>query len=182
VAADHLTALAPVRFGSPQASKLVPSLTVTPVFVTLTVTDEGLRQVLGLLDLAGDVSMGDALTEAEREQLLTLTERENPAGLPALEHLLTTPLLDYARDQRTPLLTLAESLDDPGYLAAVDDVLHRSRLGNVPFFLGGALGTDLEASGLWPLRFLTVETVAGRRLGGGRTELSLTLGAYGQAS
>ena len=153
-------------------------VSVSPVSVRFSVTREGMQSVLLFFELSGFLTVGDALTPSEREQLLILTERENAAGLPALEDFFRTPLLTYARGSQAARDELTRNFASADFAAALERIIQNSRLPQVRYLLGGTFGAALQDDGLWPLRFMTVDRTEVTPTGDGFLMLSLGLSAY----
>ncbi len=186
---DHLAGDGAVRSMSQVAvGEAVPTaegqnVLAAPVSVSFTVTRQGLQSVLLFFELSGFLTVGDALTPVEREQLLLLTERENAAGLPALEDFLRTPLLTYARGSQAARDELTRNFGSESFAVELERVIAGSRLPQVRYLLGGTFGSALQEANLWPLRFMTVDrTEVSPGPAGGLYVLSLSLSAYSRAA
>lgn len=182
---DHLAGDGAVRSMSEvTVGEAVPAagqegVLATPISVSFTVSRSGLQSVLLFFELSGFLTVGDAFTPAEREQLLVLTERENAAGLPALEDFLRTPLLSYARGSQAARDELLRNFGSDSFAMSLEEVIQGSRLPQVRYLLGGTFGAALQEAGLWPLRFMTVDhTEVTPGPAGGLYTLSLSLSAY----
>lgn len=154
----------------------------SPIAVRFTVSRAGVDAVLLFFELTGFLTVGDALSPSEREQLLVLTERENAAGLPALEEFLRTPLLTYARGSQAARDELAKNFGSDQYVATLERIIQGSRLPRVRYLLGGTFGVALQDAGLWPLRFMTVDRTEITPAEDDAFELSLSLSAYSRAA
>jgi hypothetical protein len=166
VAAD---AAAPVHGLSAQTVRLEASL--TPAHVD---------DLLSFLSLTGDVSVGDALTPAQRGSLLRATEQESPASLTAVEAFLATDLLRYARDPKAAEEQLRRSFADPAFPRLLDMLVRDSVLDDAQRLLSGPLGTALHDANLWPTRFLTVQEASMDKRADGKVLLTLELKAWGR--
>jgi hypothetical protein len=152
-----------------------------PLTLEVEGTDEGTDTLLLLLELSGLFTTSDALTPEEIETLLALTEQENPAALPALEHFLSTDLLRYALEPKPFEEQLRKSFSSEQFLRTLDDTLAQSRLSEARRVLGSELGRALSEERLWPLRLLTIEHTERTRSENGRASLKLLLHAHSRA-
>ena len=154
-------------------------LSAYPVRVSFQTTDQGERILLKFFEIAGYLTVGDALTPREVDNITRMTETENPAAIPALEQFLSVPLLSYAREPKRYYEQLQRAFSSESFVREMDVLVDGSALPAVRHLLGGTLGLTLEERGLWPLRFLTLERVDVAREGAG-LRLSLELFAYGR--
>lgn len=179
-----IESMSSVQIGDAIATDLpgLEKVQAVPVTVSFIGSPEGIRTVALFADMAGYLTVGDVLTPAQLDRLLTATEEENPAAVTALEQFLATSLLQYARSPERYEDQLAKSFAAPEFLHRLHLVLSSSDLPQARFLLGGAFGLALEQNGLWPLRFLTVDKSTLEFLDGGRQRLSLRLLAYVQAA
>ncbi len=171
-----------VTVGEPVAAPNQAGVDASAVNVRFGVTRSGVDAVLLFFELTGFLTVGDALSPSEREQLLVLTERENAAGLPALEEFLRTPLLTYARGSQAARDELAKNFGSDQYVSTLERIIQNSRLPQVRFLLGGTFGVALQDAGLWPLRFMTVDRTEISQRDDGTFELSLQLSAYSRSA
>jgi hypothetical protein len=154
--------------------------TVTPVTFETDVNEEGLRELLLFCDLAGLMTVSDALTAQEQQLLLQLTEDENPAAVTALEAFLGTDLLTYARDPRGVTQQLLKSFSSENFEQTVLSITQQSHLQEATRLLGGSLQDVFAANKLWPVRFLTVSHVDIVDRENGTFHVSLELQAHGR--
>lgn len=132
-------------------------LTAVPVTVRFDVRGEGMATVLSLTKLAGALTVGDALSRAERAALLRATEDENPAGIVALEQFLATDLALYAHDARATEEQVRRSFSGEAFLTTFRTVLDTSLLNDARTLFGGDLGRDMERARLWPMQFMLLK-------------------------
>ncbi len=131
---------------------------------------------LDLLDLSGVLTVNDAFTEQERGVLLTLTERENPAVIAAVEQFLSGDLLQYAK---VPQLAESQLLKSVGTVQFESDfraLVDSSRLRS---FAQTALLLDEGDASLWPLPLMTVERSHWEHVDGAE-HLTVLLRAHGK--
>ncbi len=145
---------------------------------TLTGKPEGIHTFLSLLDLTGTLTVGDALTPAEREQLFTVTEKQDYAGIVPLEQFFAVDLPDYARNPRVYDDRLTQALSSEEFLSRFHDIVHGSRLQEAVEVLGGPLGDVLTSQKLWPTQFLGVDQVTVKDVEGGLQQAEVKAKAY----
>jgi len=126
----------------------------TDVSFSVTAAPGGAAAILGLLDLSGVLTVNDAFTEAERTQLLALTERENPATIAAVEQFLGADLLQYAK---VPQLAESQLFQSVGTESFERDFLALADSSRLRSFATTALLLDGGDTSLWPLPLFTVE-------------------------
>lgn len=131
-----------------------------PFTVTFTVRGDGARRLLSFVRLAGLVTVGDALTPAEKRTLIRVTEEENPAGVIALEQFFGTDLLAYAAEPRAFEAQLTRSLQSEGFLSAFRAALQTSLLQEAKTLFQGSLGEKMAEAHLWPTGFMAVDKIA----------------------
>ena len=154
---DHLlSSMSAIELESPHAFPALSGVFVQPLHMTFDGTPEGIRAIFSLLSLAGSLSVGDAIPLSDLQDLLHRTEEENPTGIVAVEHFLSTDLLRYAREPKPFEEQLRRSFTSDAFLAAFQKILDTSLL-DVRRLFGGRLGSALEAEDLWPLRFLILD-------------------------
>lgn len=125
------------------------------VSFTVTAAPGGAAAILDLLDLSGVLTVNDAFTEAERAQLLALTERENPTTIAAVEQFLGGDLLQYAKVPQLAESRLFASVGTESFERDFRALADASRLRS---FAKTALLLDGGDASLWPLPLFTVET------------------------
>lgn len=126
----------------------------TDVSFKVIAAPEGAAAILDLLDLSGVLTVNDAFTEAERAQLLALTERENPATIAAVEQFLGGDLLQYAKVPQLAESQLLQSVGTESFERDFRALADSSRLRS---FATTALLLDGGDQSLWPLPLFTVE-------------------------
>lgn len=157
-------------------------LTVLPLTFEADMTEEGLREFLLFMDLAGSLSISDAFTQKETDMLLALTEEENPAALPALEQFLSTDLLRYAREPKAYDEQLQKSFASDGFIGRYKEIASASRLEEFKRLLGASAGSILEKQNLWPLRFMRITKLDQRDLGNGKVHVFVEVEAFGRTN
>lgn len=128
-----------------------------PLTVTFNARGDGVKQVLSFVRLAGLVTVGDALTQAEKHSLIRATEEENPAGIVALEQFFGADLFDYAQEPRPFEEQLGRSLQSEGFQAAFRTATQASLLKDAKTMLQGPIGQAMEKGKLWPMEFLAID-------------------------
>jgi hypothetical protein len=118
------------------------------------VTDEGLKDLFHFQDLAGLLTISDALTPEEQTELLHLTEAENPAAVTALESFLATDLLTYANNADSVNDQLLKSFTSDSFATSLKAITQQSKLEDAVQLLSSPLGKAVQAQKLWPLRFV----------------------------
>jgi hypothetical protein len=132
---------------------------VRPVHLSFTAHDDGLKTFLTFVQLAGLLTVGDALSEEERSILLQRTEEENPAGVVALEQFFSTDLLQYAQDSLSYEEQVLRSFSSATFLSAFRSILQSSALREARLFFDSDLGKVLETHNLWPFPFVAIDTI-----------------------
>ena len=165
----QLTSFSAVTVGSPEDGKM-------PVSFDAVLTQEGLSNLMLFADLSGLLTVSDALSQEDIQHLLALTEQENPSSVAALEHFLSTGLLDYALEPRPYEEQLRKSFSTQAE-PLLRSVLDGSRVRHARELLKD-LGATLRKQNLWPLRLLTVEKATIEAQDGGMVKLEIRLDAY----
>ncbi|MFH1671113.1 MAG: hypothetical protein ABIA92_06075 [Patescibacteria group bacterium] len=130
-----------------------------PLTVRFAAHEEGASEILHLIQLAGLLTVGDALSDDEVSLLFRSTEDENPAGIVALEQFLSLDLLRYARDVRAYEEQLKRSFTSEAFSQTLQSVTQGSKLRDARRLFEGDFGAKLDDAHLWPLQFLTVQEV-----------------------
>lgn len=136
--------------------------------------------LLALLPLTGTVSVGDALTPAQRALLLSATEKESPESLTAVESFFAADLLRYAREPKPVEEALRRSFADPDFPTLLDLLVRESALADARRLLSGPIGDALADGALWPTRLLTLKRGTMERGAEGAVVLTLDLEAWGR--
>jgi len=147
--------LSPIEVGKEHVRE--DGMAATPLTVQLSVRSAGVQRVLAFIRLAGLLTVGDALTSAEKNALIRATEEENPAGIVALEQFFSTDLFRYAQEPRPFEEMLKRSLQSEGFLSAFQTATDASLLREAKEFYRGPIGQAMERSRLWPMEFLTID-------------------------
>jgi len=182
---DRLLAMFDVLFAYLEQKKMLTDFSAVevgevtegalPVSFEVTVTQQGMADMLLFTELSGLLTVSDALTQEDIDTMLSVTEQENPASVAALEHFLATDLLRYSEEPRPYEEQLRKSFSPAAEnaLRSMFDVprLRRAR------DLYSEMAPVLRQQNLWPLRLVTVEK-ASAVTEGGMVRLSLTLNAY----
>ena len=121
--------------------------------------EQGLTQLLQVIDLSGFLTVGDTLRPEETGRLFTLTELEDYAGIVPLEKFLNTDLIAYAREPKPHDEALLRSLSSDTFLQEFRSIINASRLGGAQQIIGGPWGKAYSAQKLLPMPFLTLEKV-----------------------
>lgn len=165
--------------GGVQVGERIPAdegLSALPVSFEAVVSPEGLSDLLLFAELSGLLTVSDALTSADIDALLALTEVENPASVAALENFLATDLLRYSEEPKPfeEQLRKSFSIAAEEHLRALLDAPHLRRARA----LFGQMAPVLRQQNLWPLRLLTIEKVTTETEKNGLVRVALTLHAY----
>jgi hypothetical protein len=154
----HLSDFSAIDIGErePTALRAIQSESVT---FSVSVDEEGFRNLMTFLRVAGLLTVGDVLGQEDLAQLLYLTEEENPAGLVALEQFLSTDLLQYTREPRSYEDQLLKSFSSPSFTQALHAALQSPPLRDARRLLEGPIGKQLQSQKLWPLQMLTLNEV-----------------------
>jgi len=135
------------------------SVSARPLTVHMAVQEEGLETVMRMVELAGLLTVSDALSSEEIALLFSSSEEENPAGIIVLEQFLSQDLLRYALDPRSYEEQLKRSFVSSSFDRALQTVTQSSVLRDARRLLGGGFGHVLEERNAWPLQFMTVDEV-----------------------
>ena len=130
-----------------------------PLTVRFAIHEEGVSKILNLIQLAGLLTVGDALSDEEVILLFRSTEDENPAGIIALEQFFSLDLLRYARDVRAHEDQLKRSFTSEAFSQTLQSVTQGSQLRDARRLFEGDFGQKLIDTHLWPLQFLTIREV-----------------------
>jgi hypothetical protein len=146
------------------------------ISLSVTAAPGGSAAILDLFDLSGVLTVNDAFTDAERERLLALTERENPAVIAAIEQFLGGDLLQYATVPQLAESQLFKAVGTERFETDFRALADSSRLRS---FATTALLLDGADDSLWPLPLFTVESAHWEAVDGGE-RLTLRLRAHGK--
>ena len=156
----QLSGLTPVNIGESadvsvnSAHNSSAHFTKIPVNFEADVNEEGLKTLLLFQDLAGLLTISDALTKEEQSTLLNLTEQENPAAVTALETFLSTDLLSYVNNPKLAEEQLLKSFNSDTFEQSLHAIMKESPLHDVQALLLSSFGKALQTQKLWPLRFI----------------------------
>lgn len=134
--------------------------TVRTVTTELVLRDDGLKNLLLLIQISGLLTVGDLLTEEESTLLVDRIEQENPSGIVALEQFLSADLLQYAKNPKTYEEQLKRSFTSTVLLNALENVLRTSLLYDVKHLLRSEVGEILDGYKLWPMQSMAVREIA----------------------
>ncbi|MDD5041394.1 MAG: hypothetical protein PHX87_02295 [Candidatus Peribacteraceae bacterium] len=132
-------------------------LAAVPLTFQLSARTDGLKRVLSFVRLAGLVTVGDALTTAEKNALIRATEEENPAGIVMLEQFFAADLFGYAEEPRPVEEQLKRSLQSEGFMTAFEQAVGTSLLKDAKEFFQGPIGPAIARMHLWPMEFLAID-------------------------
>lgn len=135
-------------------------VSIIPIHLSMNVRARGTESILGFLDIAGMLTVFDALRPQERDLLIRRTEVENPAGIVAVEQFFATDLLQYAQNARSYEEQLLRSFTTPAFEAAFQSVLQSSLLSVAKDLLNGPFGRLILQHDLWPMRFMEAERMS----------------------
>lgn len=148
------------------------------VTVDVVVARDKADAFLDLFDLSGVLTVNDAFTQGERDRLIALTERENPASVAAVEQFLAGDLLQYAKVPQLAESQLLKSVGTDRFEADFRPLADGSRL---RAFAQTALLLDGAERSLWPLPLFTVKDAHWEKADEGE-RLTLTLRAHGKGA
>lgn len=134
--------------------------TVRTVSVEFTVHEDGMKTINLLVRLAGLLSVGDALSDEERELLVDRIEQESPTGIIALEQFLSIDLLRYIEEPKTFEKQLEKSFTSQTFHTTFNHVLRTSVLYDAKVLLGDGVGHTLKTYKLWPLQMMAVDEIS----------------------
>lgn len=152
-----LARMSPLTFG--ETRTLENGARVQDVHFQVALRSEGMELLFAFVRLTGLVTVGDALNADERALLLGQTERENPAGIVAMEQFLATDLLDYARNPRPYEEQVLRSFTSTGFLEFFRTLTRTSLLSWAQRILQGPLGQSFEHGRLWPVQMMSMAAV-----------------------
>lgn len=175
-----LRSITPIDVGASVTRTLSNAVTLRarPLHMTLTVSEGGLRSFLTFIDLAGTLTVGDALSPTEQAELFRQTEAETPTAIVPLEQFLSTDLLAYAKDTKPHVERLQRAFSSESFERTFLSLERSSLLGKAVEHLRGPIGTALEAHDLWPVQFLTAEKTSLRELPDGFWEINVEVLAW----
>lgn len=160
-----------------EAEDVEPGLQALPVSLHATLTPDGFQEWMHVLDLAGLLTIADAVDDNALQYLLQQTERENPGAIAALEQFLSTDLLRYSEEPRSYEEQLRRSFATEEFSDALHALLESEQLRHARDVYSD-LAPVLRAQNLWPLRFLTVRDAAVRTDVNGNEHVEMMLNAY----
>jgi hypothetical protein len=170
-----------ITVGDPEHVASSGTLLRRPLSFAVTVRQDKLQHILSAFDLSGLLTVQDALTTQQLQDLFTLTEAENPAGIVALGQFLSADLLQYLREPRPVDEHFIGSFSSNAFASLVQ------HLATTPFFKEGRAylaiaGDAWEKGSLWPAPFLSVQSVKAEAAGDGWVRLTLHLASYGRSA
>ena len=149
--------------------------------MTVRVDEQGMDALHAFFASSGLMSVADALSADQKEQLFTLTEHDSPASVATLGQVFSTDLLVFLRDPSSQVDRLASSFSSDDSASAVRKIF------SAPFFKGGealftsGLASELLSQKLWPLPFLRISHEQMGLRDDGLIDLTLTVRTYGRA-
>jgi hypothetical protein len=150
--------------------------------VSFVVTQKGAQTIQSLLDLSGTLTVGDAFTPEELQELFNLTEVHNAAGVVAMESFLNADLLAYARAPRKTEQPVLQAFSSDAFLEQFHALLKRTRVDEARALLGSPLGDRLATNKLWPVQFMMIDDVRLTEEGGEWMRLDLVVRVFGRKS
>jgi hypothetical protein len=169
--------VSPVTVGTPRDGE--QGTTVLPLSFTAHVTRDGWKKMMLFMDISGLLTVGDTVGQDQFDDLLSLTEQENPATVAALEQFFSVDLLRYAESPRAYDEALLKSFSTDAALQSVRAFLDNPSLYAVRDLLG-PMAPTLRANRLWPLQFLRTEHIGQHVRDDGTLDVIVTVGAYGR--
>ena len=174
----QLASMDPIVVGTLPSAEGGSGLREIPLNIRMRVTEEGLQRVLSFIDMAGMLTVADAFSKEELEQLLRLTEQENPAAIAHLEQFLAADVESYAKEPKPFEEQMFRAFSDGPLLDQLTDVIRAGRLASVRDMLDSSLGQALTERELWPMRFLLTKTWNLRMADKGLLDVELGLVAF----
>lgn len=153
-----------------EEEKLSDDVSVQRMTAQFAVTDPGIRTILQFVQVAGVLTVGDALQPDELDFILRKTEEENPAGIVALEQFLTTDLFAFSRNPKLYTERVFRSFSSDSFHEALLTILQSSLLRDSQELFGGEFGQAIERAHLWPVQLI--------RLGGAELKQGGSEGWY----
>lgn len=173
----QLRAFAPVRTLPDEALTAIPDVTAHPLHIEAEVTEEGLTKLLTFFRLSGLLTISDALSAGEIQNLLAMTEQQDPSSVAVVESFLSVPILRYAPDPKPYDQEVLRSFT--GETAqSFSELLAHSDLARIRNFFSGDFGKELMQQRLWPVRFLTVDRITVTALEDGWLKVTMEVRAY----
>lgn len=162
--------------GGGDASKGV--LQARHLTLTVTVNDDGRKELLSVLRLSGLLTVADALSKDELQHLFLLTEAQNYAGIVPMEKFLSADLMSYILETQSYEQQLLQSFPSEQFLRDFRSLTQQSLLHEAKDLLGGALGDVLRGQKLWPLQFMTASTIRQETGADGWSTVSVGIDVY----
>lgn len=182
-----MRSMSAVTIGEPGEEILTPGAGEKPetlwkqkVHLSATVSAEGHKELLSLLELSGLLTVADALSPKDIDALFRLTEEQNYAGIVPIEQFLSADLEDYVADPTMYDARLTQALTSDEFIKAFRSLLGTSNLSRVKSTLEGDLGRTILARKLWPAQFLSINRETVEDLGDGWMKVDLSMEAYGR--
>lgn len=167
--------MTPINIGE---KSIENDLSLWPVSFTVSVSEKGLDTLSLFLRIAGFFTVADVLTPEDVKQLFLYAESENPVGIIALEQFLSADLLSYTTEYQSFMEMVRKSFVSPAFDRMFTELQESSLLREVRMLLSGPFGDRLRKENLWPLRFMTVDTVTVNTEGGGKLVATFEISAY----
>ncbi|MBI5155822.1 hypothetical protein HZA45_00955 [Candidatus Peregrinibacteria bacterium] len=175
--AGQLRAFAPVQILPGEPLTDVSGITAHPLRIEAEVTEEGLMKLLTFFRLSGLLTISDALRPAEIQNLLAMTEQQDPSSVAVIEHFLSVPVLRYALDPKPYDQEVMRAFTGETAQLFSEFIAH-SDLAQIRDFFSGEFGRVLVQQHLWPVRFLTADRMTVTALDGEWRKVSMEVRAY----
>ncbi len=173
--------LSPIAAGESERFVLSKTpLVRRPLSFSLSLKDEGRKDFFRFLDLAGLLIVEDMLTSEEREELLLLSEDGDPARAAALRTFLATDLLSYLRQPGAADEQLLQSFPSDALVAFLRRFQASASFREGAALARGGIGHFLRKEKLWPMPFLSLESVREEEGEDGWMKLDVVLDAFGR--
>lgn len=156
----------------------VDGLALHPLTLSVTITQDGLHDLLLLLEHSGLLTVSDLFSASERREMMTLLEAGNPADIALLEQFFSADLLYYSRETRALEGKFFGSLSSPATAELLRRTIDSSDRTEIRALLAGPVGDRLQEARLWPMAFLTVEEVVMEKGEGEWYRAALQMKAY----
>ena len=150
------------------------------ITIELDLHQNALENWLQLVEIAGVLTVYDALTADQRRALLTYSQQYNPTALPEVEAWLQLSLFEYGRDADLYTRRLLRSFNDAAFEELLLVLTETPQLTAATTLFSGSLGEVLQQHSLWPLPFMQLESLrmqAGSTPGWYKTKWVLQVGS-----
>jgi hypothetical protein len=131
------------------------TITTHDITVSMKVNRNSILRLFTMLNTSGMLTLYDAFTPTERQELLEVVLNEDPGSLQALETFFASSLLDYSAAPEKHIEQLLVFIASENNVFVVQDILRASQLQMMATFLKQA-SVDLRP--IWPAPLLEVQS------------------------